>query len=149
MPSCFTIDFCTISAKSRDSSILLLSAIARTISGRLCIVWPDAAFSRAATASASGFDGEVQEVGLDAAGLRVAARVGVDREEQIRAFAVGDRGPLLERNEDVGVAGHDHLDAGLLLEQLLQPQRDVEHQLRLVDAVARARRDRGRRGRRR
>ena len=34
------------------------------------------------------------------------------------------------------VARHHDLDAGLLLEQLLQPQRDVEHELRFVDAVA-------------
>ena len=106
------------------------------MSGRLCIVCADAEFSRAATASASGLDREVQEVGLDAARRGVAARVRMDRQEQIRAFAVRDRGPLLERHEHVGVARHHDLHARLLLEQLLQPQRDVERQFRLVDAVA-------------
>ena len=45
---------CTIAAKSRDSSILLFSAIAFTISGSRCIVCADPEFSRAAVASASG-----------------------------------------------------------------------------------------------
>ena len=34
------------------------------------------------------------------------------------------------------VARHHHLHAWLLLEQLLQPLRHVEHELRFVDAVA-------------
>ena len=51
-------------------------------------------------------------------------------------------------NTSVSRVMHD-FDAGLLLEQLLQPQRDVERQLRLVDAVAVRARDRGRRARRR
>ena len=63
--------------------------------------------------------------------LRVAARVGVNRQEEVGALAVRDRRALLERDEDVGLARHHHFDAGLLLEQLLQPQRDVEHELRL------------------
>ena len=83
------------------------------------MVWPEAEFSRAATASASGFDGEVEEVGLDPARLGVAAGVGVDRQEEVGAFAVGDRGALLERDEDVGVARHHDFDAGLILQQLL------------------------------
>ena len=64
-------------------------------------------------------------------------------------FPVGDRGALLERNEDVGVARHHHFHAGLVVEQLAQPQRDVQHQLGLVDAVAVRARDRVRHGRRR
>ena len=59
--SFLTIAFWTISAKSRDSSILLFSVIARTISGRLCIDLPDAEFSRAATAAASGFEAKLRK----------------------------------------------------------------------------------------
>ena len=50
------IAFCTISARSRDSSSLSFSAIALMMSGSWCIPPADVAFSRAATASASGFD---------------------------------------------------------------------------------------------
>src|SRR5207249_5911007 len=42
----------TAVAKSRDSSSLLLSAMALTKSGSAAIDWPDAAFSRAATEAA-------------------------------------------------------------------------------------------------
>ena len=112
--SCVDSAFCTIDAKSRDSSILLLSAIARTMSGRLRIV-RDAA---GVLARGDGFRlrirREVQEVGLDAARRGAGAGVGVDREEQVGACAVGDRGPLLERNEGVGATRHDHFDAGVL-----------------------------------
>ncbi len=41
-----------LAAKSRDSFSLLFSVIALMMLGRLFIVLPDAAFSRAATASA-------------------------------------------------------------------------------------------------
>jgi hypothetical protein len=56
-----TIDFCTISAKSRDSSILLLSAIARTISGRLCMVRAEAEFSRRGDRLRLGFDAKLRK----------------------------------------------------------------------------------------
>ena len=68
--------------------------------------------------------------------LLIAAGVGVNRQEQVGPLAIGDRRPLLQRNEHVGVAGHDHLHTGLLLQQRLQPQRDVQRQLGFVDAVA-------------
>ena len=60
----------------------------------------------------------------------------MNRQEQVRAFAVGDRRALLERDEVVGAAGQDDLDAGNLLEQLLETQRDVEHELRFAHALA-------------
>jgi hypothetical protein len=41
--------------ESRDSLILLLSAIALTMSGRLCIGCPDVAFSRAGDRLGLGF----------------------------------------------------------------------------------------------
>ena len=66
---------------------------------------------------------------------RLPARVGVNREKQIRALAVGDRRALLERDEVVRAAREDDVESRLCLEQLLQPQRDVEHELGLVDAV--------------
>jgi hypothetical protein len=44
---------CTIPARSRDSSILLFSVMALTMSGRVCISPACDEFSRAATASAS------------------------------------------------------------------------------------------------
>ena len=79
--------------------------------GQRAIACPDAAFSRAATAAASVVR-EVQEVGLDAARLRVRAGVRVNREEEVRAFAVRDRRPLLQRDELVGPPREDHFDAG-------------------------------------
>ena len=60
----------------------------------------------------------------------------MNRQEEIRPFAVGDRRALLERDEDVGVARHHDLDARLLLQQLLDAQRDVERELGFGDAVA-------------
>ena len=131
-----TIARCTIVAKSRDSSSLLLSVMAFTMSGRLCIVRPEAEFSRAATASRLGVRREVQEVGLDAARLGVSAGVRVNREEQVRLLAVGDRRPLLERHEHVGAAREHHLDARLLQQQLLEPQRHVEHEVGFLQVLA-------------
>ena len=55
----------------------------------------------------------------------------MNREEQIGAGTIGHCRALLERDEDVGAARHDHLDARLVLQQLLEPQRDVEHDLGL------------------
>ena len=49
-----TSEACSSVANSRDSSSLLFSAIALRIAGSVPIVWTLAAFSRAATASASG-----------------------------------------------------------------------------------------------
>src|SRR4030095_6809377 len=105
-----------MSAKSRDSSILLFRAMARTISGRLCILPPDVEFSRAATASASGFAAEVRrDVWRGAARFRVAARMGVNRKKKIRTWLVGYRRPLFERHEDIGATRHRHFHGPLLL----------------------------------
>ena len=102
-----------MAAKLRDSSILLLSAIARTMSGRLCIARPERR-SRARRplrppgwTRSSGSRSRLRAPG-------VAARVGVDGQEQVRAFAIGDGGSLLERHEHIRVARHDDFDARLL-----------------------------------
>ena len=50
---------------------------------------------------------------------RVPAAVGVDGEEQVRALGVGDRGALLERDEDVGGARHHDLGAQLVAHEPL------------------------------
>ena len=139
-----TIERCTISAKSRDSSILLFSAIARTISGRLCMARLDAGVLARGDRFGVRIGGEVQEVGFDPLRLRVAAGVGVNRQKQVGPFAIGDRGSLLERNEHVGVARQHDLDARLLLSSRLNRERDVERELRFADTVRPARRDRGR-----
>ena len=65
----------------------------------------------------------------------VAARVRVNRQEQIGVLAIGDRGSLLERNVDVGAARQHDLDAELLLQQLLEPQRHVQRQRRFGQAL--------------
>jgi hypothetical protein len=57
----------------------------------------------------------------------------VDGEKEIGAFAVRQRGALFERHEDVRIACHHDVHAGLLLEQPAEPKRDVERQLRFVD----------------
>jgi hypothetical protein len=54
----------------------------------------------------------------------------VNRQEQIRALAIRDCRPLGQRDEFIGPARQDHLDALGLLQQLLDSQRDVENQLR-------------------
>ncbi len=113
--SCSIIARWTNVAKSRDSSILLFSAIVLTKSGSAPIAWPEVAFSRAAIAAALEVGREVQEVGFHAAGLRVVAGVGVNRQEQIRALAVGDRRALLQREELVGPPRQDDFDARRLL----------------------------------
>ena len=79
---------------------------------------------------------EIQEVGFDAARLIVGAGVGVNREKQIGALAVGDRRPFLKRHELVCGARENHLDPVHLFEQLLKAQRDVEDQLRFGHALA-------------
>jgi len=60
----------------------------------------------------------------------------VDRQEQIGAGAVGNRRALLELDELVGVAGERDFDARLLLEQIAQAEGHVQHELRLVHAIA-------------
>ena len=62
-------------------------------------------------------------------------RVGVNRQKQIRALPIGDRGAFLERDELVGLAGEDDVEARARGEQLAQPQGDIQDQLRFVDAV--------------
>ncbi len=65
----------------------------------------------------------------------VAARIRVNRQEQVGVLAIGDRGSLLERNVNVGAAGQHDLDAELLLQQLLEAQRDIERQRRFGEAL--------------
>ena len=60
----------------------------------------------------------------------------VNRQEQVRGFAVGDRRARRQRHEVVGAPCQDHVPPWLLLQQLLEAQRDVEHQLGLGHAVA-------------
>ena len=79
--------------------------------------------------------GEVQIVGLDAAGRRVGAGIGVDRNEQIGLVLVGDGGPGFQRDEGVIVAGEDDVGSQASLQQAAQPQRDVQHQVLLHQAV--------------
>ena len=109
------------SAKSRDSSSLLFSAIALTKSGSAPIDWPERGVLPGRHRRGAQVVGEVQEVGLDPPRLGVGAGIGVNREKQVRAFAVGDRRPFLERHELVGPARQNDLDSALLLEQLLEP----------------------------
>ena len=56
-------------------------------------------------------------------------------------------GPLFERDEHVGAARQHHLDAGLLQQQLLEPQRDVEHEVGFGQVLSPRARDHARRGR--
>jgi hypothetical protein len=58
----------------------------------------------------------------------------MNREEEIGAFTVGDRRAFGQRHEVVGAARQDHVDARHLLEQFLDPHRDVEHELRFGNA---------------
>ena len=59
----------------------------------------------------------------------------MDGQEQIGVLAIRDRRSFLERDELVRAARQHDFDARRLLEQLLEPQRDVEHQFRFGDAV--------------
>ena len=78
---------------------------------------------------------EVQEIGFHAARRRAATGVGVNGQEQIGAFAIRDRRALLERNERIRASRQYHVDARLLLQDLLHALRDVEHQIRLDQPV--------------
>ena len=82
-----------------------------------------------------GVRGEVQEVRLDPLRPRVAAAVGVDREEEVGALRVGDRRPLLEGDEAVRRARHHDLGSQLLAHEPLHPQGDVEHDVLLLYAA--------------
>ena len=73
-------------------------------------------------------------------------RVRVNRQEEVRALAVGDGGALFERDELVGAPRQHDLDAGLLLQQFLEAEGDVEHEFGFGDAVGLRARDRVRRG---
>src|SRR5512139_54289 len=79
---------------------------------------------------------EVQEVGLDAAGPRVAARVRVDGEEEVGAARVRDRRALVEGDEDVGRAGEDDLRPQLLHHEAVEPPGHVEDELLLLQPAA-------------
>ena len=94
-----------------------------------------------------GIRGKAQEVGLDALGAGVAARVRVNRQEQVGVLAVGDGRALFERDERVRSARQHDLDAGLLLQKPLQAQRDVERHGRFDWRPIPACLDRGRRAR--
>ena len=59
----------------------------------------------------------------------------MNREEQVRGFAVRNRGALFQRNEDVGIPRHHHLDPRLIVEQLRDAQRHVEDQFCFLIAV--------------
>ena len=80
---------------------------------------------------------EVQEVGFDAARGRVLARVRVNRQKEIRPLAVGDGRPLRQRHEVVGAPRQNHLGTRHLLKEFLDAQRDIEHERRLADRLAR------------
>ena len=74
-------------------------------------------------------------IGLDAARLDVAARVRVDRQEQVGLRAVRHLGARFERDVGVVAPRQDHFDAGLRQQPLLEAVRDVEHEPRLVHPV--------------
>jgi len=57
----------------------------------------------------------------------------VDREKQVGFLPVGNRGPLFERDVDVLAPGQDHLQPRLLLQQLLESQRDIQCQFSFVE----------------
>ena len=70
----------------------------------------------------------------------------MNRQEEVGPFAVGDGRALLQGKELVGAPRQDHVDARHLGEQLLEPQRNIEddlrfggashHPARIVSAVA-------------
>ncbi len=68
--------------------------------------------------------------------LRIRTRIRVNRQEQIRVLAIGERRAVRQRDEFVGAPGEDHFDAVHFLQQLLDAQRDVQHELRFGDAFA-------------
>ena len=53
----------------------------------------------------------IEADGAESARRRIRAGIGMNREEKIRAFPVGDRRPLLQRNELVGAARQYHVRA--------------------------------------
>ena len=56
-------------------------------------------------------------------------------EEEIRAFTIGDRRALFQRNELVTLPREHDLDTRLILQELLQPEGHIEHQFRFGDPV--------------
>ena len=114
------------SARSRDSWTLLFW----TIFWRIDFISPmflvEVAFSAGGQLDDRRVGADVQEERLDAAALAVPVGVGVDGHEQVGPLLVGDDRPVLEGDVDVRFAGQDGVEAGLLLEQLLQGQGDVQ-----------------------
>ena len=86
--------------------------------------------------SGSSLSVEVEHERLDGLRRLAAARVGVNRQEEIGVLPVGDARPLLEFDERVGPARHHDVDARLLLQQLLQTQGHVQHEFRFTDLLA-------------
>ena len=78
---------------------------------------------------------EVQEVGLDTACAHVVAGVGVNRQKEVSAGLIRDLRSLLERDERARAARQNHLDAGLRSQQLLQLERDIQHELGFGEAL--------------
>ena len=84
------------------------------------IVCPEVAFSRAAiTAAASELFAKFREVGFPPCAAGIFAGIGVDGQEQIGAFAIGNSRALLQGDELVLATGHDDFDTRHLAEQLL------------------------------
>jgi hypothetical protein len=53
--------------------------------------------------------GKVQVIGLDAVGLRIFTRIGMNGNKQVGIDPIGQGGPLLQRQKTIIVAGHDDL----------------------------------------
>jgi hypothetical protein len=59
----------------------------------------------------------------------------MNREEHVGVLAIGDLGSFLERHVDVRPSREDDIDALVSLQELFQPQRDVEHQRGFVQPL--------------
>ena len=59
----------------------------------------------------------------------------MDRQEEVGLCLVGDRRTRLERDEGVVGPRVDHLRTELVMEQSAEPQRDVENNILLLNAV--------------
>jgi len=96
---------------------------------------------------------QVQVVRFDTARFAAIARIRVNRDEQVRVGAVGDRRTLFQRDVPVVLACVDHFRIrNVFFDQLTQPQRHIEakvlfeqtvrpHDARVVPPVARINRD--------
>ena len=69
---------------------------------------------------------EREVVRLGALGRGRARRVGVDREKEVRLLVVRDRGPVVERQQQVGVARQDGAAGERLRQRRDDPLRDLE-----------------------